>query len=94
MAGDSAFLDRPVARIVALLICVGALGALAVIHWNDLVRPAAVSAKGEADDPFVRCFAQRRGEIGQMVKDGVLDAQRAALFETRAEAMCRAQNAK
>lgn len=92
MAEHGSFLDQPAARVVALLICLGSLGALAAIHWKDLTGPGPVVAK--TDDRFAKCFAQRSGEIEKMVADGLVDAPRAALFKTRAEAMCRAQNPK
>ncbi len=83
-------LDRPAARGLALLVFFLALTALGYVHREDLFPPpeAAVSA---ADDPFRLCFDQRRADIQQMLKDGVIEAGQAALFEGRAEALCRSQ---
>jgi hypothetical protein len=83
------FLDRPVARLLALavvLLCVALLGWL---HRADLFPTAF--APETADDPFARCFAERAAEIDGMVDEGLIDQERAALFKTRAEAMCRAE---
>lgn len=92
MTASGSFLDRPAARLVALAICLGSLGALAAIHWKDIAGSG--QAARSSDDPFVNCFAQRRGDIDNMLRDGVVDAQRAALFMARAEALCRAQTKK
>lgn len=83
------FLDRPAARVLALLVVVACAGALAYIHRDDLLPSDARVAAG--DDPFARCFAERRGDIDTMLAEGVIDQQRAELFLSRAEAMCRAE---
>lgn len=76
-----AFLDRPVARLLALLCFVLCLALLGYIHRDDLF----------ADDPAARCFAERADDIDRMRAEGVIDDARAALFRSRAEAYCRAQ---
>jgi hypothetical protein len=40
----------------------------------------------------VRCFAERSGQIDQMLAEGLIQAAQAELFKTRAEAMCRAES--
>lgn len=86
-------LDRPAARLVAVAVALAALGALAVIHRADLsawvAGPAAV-----ADDPVARCVAGHHATIDKGVSDGVFKAEQAALFKSRAEALCRATAVK
>jgi hypothetical protein len=88
-AAGRPFLDRPLARGLALLVFVACAGALAWIHRDDLF-PAERRAAA-ADGPFARCFAGRRGDIDDMLAQGLIDEGRAALFLSRAEAMCRAE---
>jgi hypothetical protein len=89
MASARPFLDRPLARVLALLVFVACAGALAWIHRDDLFPPERSEVAG--DDPFAHCFAERRGDIDTMLAEGVIDEERAALFLSRAEAMCRAE---
>jgi hypothetical protein len=80
------FLDRPIARLLAgavLLGCVAALGYLERERWWQVAE--------RADGPYARCFAERAGQIDQMLADGLIQAAQAELFKTRAEAMCRAE---
>lgn len=86
-------LDGAPARIVAVLVALGAAGALAYLHRDD-IRGAAAVAAGEApakpDDPFAKCMAEHGGKIDQMVRDGVVKPEMAATFKSRAEGLCRA----
>jgi hypothetical protein len=83
------FLDRPIARVLAAVVLLGCIAALA---WLERERFwPSVSSGIAADDPFVRCFAERAGQIDQMLADGLIQAAQAKLFKTRAEAMCRAE---
>jgi hypothetical protein len=88
VAGREPFLDRPVARLVALGVALLCIAILAWLHRADLFPRFAHEA---ADDPFARCFAERAAEIDGMLDEGVIDQARAALFKSRAEAMCRAE---
>jgi hypothetical protein len=85
------FLDRPSARVVA---AVAFLGCVAALTWLERERfwPSAPGDAG-ADDPFVRCFAERSAQIDRMQTDGMIEPAQAELFKTRAEAMCRAETA-
>jgi hypothetical protein len=83
------FLDRPVARLVALGVALLCVAALAWLHRADLFPEAF--APQSADDPFARCFAGRAAEIDGMLNEGLIDQPRAELFKSRAEAMCRAE---
>jgi hypothetical protein len=85
------FLDGTAARVLAAVIC---LGCVAALVWLERERfwPTASSRTGAAE-PFVRCFAERAEQIDRMQSDGAIDAARAELFKSRAEAMCRAETA-
>lgn len=87
MHGDSA-LDRPAARVGAFLIFLCVVAALAWIHRDDLFPSEAAVA---ADDPVAKCLTERAAGIDKMHQDGVIDADRASLFKSRAEALCQAQ---
>ncbi len=79
-------LDRPGARLAALAVFLGAALALAWYHGGDSGPPEAA-----ADDPVALCLAARAGDIDTMVAEGVIGQDRAALFKSRAEALCIAQ---
>jgi hypothetical protein len=83
------FLDRPVARLVALAVALLCIAVLAWLHRADLFP--VMFAREAADDPFARCFAERAAEIDGMLDEGLVDQARAELFKSRAEAMCRAE---
>jgi hypothetical protein len=87
----SSALDRPIARVVALVVFLAAAGTLAWIHRDDLFppEPAAVVA---ADDPVALCLAARARDIDKMRTDGVISDAQATLFKSRAEALCQAQH--
>lgn len=88
-ARHDSFLDRPVARVAALGVAVLCLAILAWLHRADLY--AVAFAPEAAADPFAQCLAERTAEIDAMVSEGVVDQERADLFKSRAEAMCRAE---
>jgi hypothetical protein len=82
------FLDRPIARWVALCCAAVSIALLLFIHRNDLFPgPEAASP---ADTAFLACVSERHGQIDEMLRDGVVSDSRATLFKTRAEALCRA----
>jgi hypothetical protein len=84
------FLDRPIARVLAAVVFLGSIAALAWLE-RERLWPGAPGAIA-ADDRFVRCFAERSGQIDQMLAEGLIQAAQAELFKTRAEAMCRAES--
>jgi hypothetical protein len=84
-----AFLDRPIARVLAAVVCLGCVAALAYLERERLWQTAL--DQRTADDPFARCFAERAAQIDRMRAEGVIEAAQAELFRTRAEAMCRAE---
>lgn len=86
-------LDGMAARGVAILVFFACAGTLAYIHRDDLF-PDAPPVAAQADDPFARCFAKRSADIASMQKEGAIKLAQAALFRTRAEAMCRDQARK
>jgi hypothetical protein len=87
MASARPFLDRPSARGLALLVLLACLAGLA---WLERERWLPSETRVAADDPAARCFAERAKEIDGMLAEGLIEAQQAELFKTRAEAMCRA----
>lgn len=91
--GRAAFLDGPMARLLAALIIVLCAGLLAYLHREDLGpmlgAEAVDDSDGAADDPAAPCIQQRFAEIDAMIEEGVVGAEQAALFKQRAEAMCR-----
>ncbi|KZD05814.1 hypothetical protein [Oceanibaculum pacificum] len=92
MAAHRSFLDRPAARALAGCVFIGAFGLLGFLYRDMIFGPSAAAvAAANADDPFARCFAERAGQIDQMVKDGMVKPEQAEQFKGRAEAMCRAQ---
>ncbi|MGD1876837.1 MAG: hypothetical protein ACFB13_04965 [Kiloniellaceae bacterium] len=86
---EVSFLDRPAARVCAVGVALLMAAALAFMHRDDLFPPE--QAATNPDDPVVRCFAERAGDIDKMLEDGTINAQQATLFKTRAEALCQAQ---
>lgn len=89
MAARRPFLDRLVARAIALVVAIACGAALAWYHRDDLFPPEAAEAPG--DDRFARCYAERAGDVEHMLEEGVIDEAKAARFRERAEAFCRAQ---
>ena len=81
------FLDRPIARGLALLVLLACLTGLA---WLERERWFPSETTAAADDPAALCFAERAAEIDGMLAEGLIEAQQAEAFKTRAEAMCRA----
>ncbi len=88
-APRTAFLDRPIARLVALGILVLVLAAIAGVHREALFPPDTASVA--SGDPAAPCIAERVAGIDAMADEGTIDASQAALFKSRAEALCRAQ---
>jgi hypothetical protein len=82
-------LDRPIARVVAAVVCLGCVAALAWLE-RERLWPGAASGTAAAD-PVARYFAERAAQIDQMQSEGMIEAAQAELFKTRAEAMCRAE---
>ena len=89
--GDQeAFIDRPIARVLALGVVVLVVAALTWIHRDDLWPPES-AAVAPADDPVAQCLAARAADIDGMAADGTINAEQASLFKSRAEALCQAQ---
>ena len=74
--------------MAALGVAVLAALALGYIHRDDLFPTDAGSADTASADPVVLCLAERSADIDGMVADGTIDEARAALFKSRAEALC------
>ena len=46
------------------------------------------------DDPLARCISEHHATIDKGVTDGIFKSDQAALFKSRAEALCRATTPK
>lgn len=91
MAKDSvAFLDRPAARLIAVVVIIFCVGLIAFIHRDDWRAGDPLGDLGDRADPAAPCIEQRFAEIDAMIDEGVADEAQATLFKQRAEAMCRA----
>jgi len=88
---DGAFLDRPVARLCAIVVFVLCGAALVYIHRNDL-WPGPKVEVGGGDDAITLCMRDRLAVIDGQLRDGVLKPEQADLFRTRVDALCQAQN--
>lgn len=86
-AGNRSALDGWAAKGIAVAVALSAAGVIAYVHRETLFPQAAEPA---AEDPFQRCITERAAEIDKMAADGVIDGAQAALFKSRAEALCRA----
>jgi hypothetical protein len=82
MAG-SAFLDRPVARLLAFLVFLGCAGALAWLERARLFPPEIA-----ADDPVALCIAERSAQIDDLAASGRIQAGQADLFKSRVRELC------
>src|SRR3546814_20134841 len=59
---------------------------LAFMHRDDLFPPERSAVN--ADDPVARCLAERAVDIDKMAAEGTVTGEQAALFKSRAEALC------
>ena len=82
-------LDRPFARLGALGVFFALAALLGYLHRDDLFPPPAPAV--DPNDPVALCLAERAPGIEAMRADGTIDERQAALFLTRAEALCQAQ---
>lgn len=83
-------LDRPLARLAAVLVALAAAGGLLGMHWDDLFPPEEpVDRQGSA--AYRACLDARLDDIAAMRERGEIEAARAARFRRRAEAYCRVQ---
>ena len=90
------WLDKGIARLVALAIAVG-LAALLVLSLGDdvqaLVRGGDVEEGQElvVEDPAkAACIEQRTADVDQLLADGVITEAQHRDFRTRATLMCEA----
>jgi hypothetical protein len=87
--------DGWLGRGLALLIAVATAGLLVWIHRHDFFpRQKPAEAATAEPDSYKECVAQRGGDIDRMLAEKAIDRERAALFRSRMEAMCRAEAQK
>ncbi len=90
MSGRDAFIDRPAARGIAILVALAAASALAWIHRDDLFPPApGADPANPAEAAFRACYDARAAQIAESVANAELTAEQGTLFTARAEAFCR-----
>ena len=90
-AAGHSFLDRPAARLVAVLVAVLAGAALAWIN-RDAFLPAHDATTVKAGNPqLAACLADRIGAVDRMRQEGVINERQYNEFRGRAEAFCTAQ---
>jgi hypothetical protein len=81
--GRRPFLDRPVARGLAVLVFLGCVGAIVWLERGRLFPPEVA-----ADDPVAQCVAEREAQIDDLVSQGRIEAGQAEVFKSRAHEMC------
>ncbi len=91
MAGSDhrTFLDRPAARIVALIVLLLCAASFAYLHRGSLAPASEETADLAETDSAAACIEMRFADIDQMIEDSVIEDPQAELFKQRAEAMCR-----
>ncbi len=89
MAAHPPFLDRPIARWLAVLCFLLSVGVLAFMHRNDLLGRASQAPAG--DDLLAQCVAARGAQVEQMLKEGLVSQEQADRVRNQLEPVCRAQ---
>ncbi len=83
-------LDRPVARLGAILV-IGACVALLGYHHRDDLFPAPGTGNAGLNPDFVQCRDKRTADIDKMKSDGVITSAQYNQFLQRAMAFCTTQ---
>ena len=83
-------LDRPPARIVAVLVAAASLGLLGYIE-RDRLLPRPQPAAARLPVALAKCLDERVGAVERMAAEGVANPAQITLFRQRAEDYCRAQ---
>ncbi len=78
-----AFLDRAVARGLAVVVFLCCVGALVWLERTRLFLPEIA-----ADDPVAQCIAERAAQIDDLASQGRIQAGQAEVFKSRAREMC------
>lgn len=88
-------LDRPAARLVAVVIALAGMAFLGWMHRNDLFPPElGASPANPAEAAFQACFAPQATRIAKDMGSGQITKAQATLFRNRAEAYCADRAAK
>jgi hypothetical protein len=88
-SADDSFLDRPIARVLALGVIAAVVAILLAQHWDDLF-PAEERAAVDPNDPVQVCIQRERAQIERMVADNPSMEPQKQMFLQRAEARCQA----
>jgi hypothetical protein len=84
------FLDRPVARICAVLVFALSAGALGYLHREDLMG-GSEATRAAANDPLALCIAARTAQLDKMQQEGLLNPDQVERTRGQLEPVCRAQ---
>ncbi|MBK1699276.1 hypothetical protein [Rhodovibrio salinarum] len=85
MADPRPLLDRPIARVVALLLFAGMVAALLLPDWDGLFT---YGSGPPANPDLTRCLDKRLGDVRQMQADGTITDAQASQFRERAQNYC------
>lgn len=88
-SSSPSFLDRPVARLLAVGVAAASVALLLYINRADFL-PGSEEVASVEDNAYQACVDERHGQIDDMVREGLVGESQAGLFKSRAEALCRA----
>lgn len=85
-------LDKPIARLVALLVFAVCAGFLLYIHRNDLAIFSDSNGPASAEaSPYEQCRQERLTEVSDLAAENLITEEQRRLFVRRAEDFCRSQ---
>jgi hypothetical protein len=85
MADSRPLLDRPIARLVALLLFAGMAAALLLPDWEGLFDYASAPPQ---NSQLTECLDKRLGDVRDMQANGTISAAQAEQFRQRAQNFC------
>jgi hypothetical protein len=85
MADSRPLLDRPIARIAALLLFVGMAAALLLPDWNGLFDYGGAPPE---NSQLTECLDKRLGDVRDMQANGTITEAQANQFRERAQNFC------
>lgn len=82
-------LDGAAARFVAVAIALGGIAFLGWLHRDDIFPPEPGAASGNPQQAaFIACYQPQAARIEKDASEGEITPEQAALFKSRAEALC------
>lgn len=85
MADSRPLLDRPIARLVALLLFAGTAAALLLPDWDGLFDYANAPPQ---NSQLSECLDKRLGDVRDMRANGTITETQAQQFRQRAQNFC------